>query len=642
MTSRAPRPFVPQLLLGWLAVLALGTAGWVPSARPVRRPAEARPPTPRPPPRAPRPRPPRAAGRWSGTERARARARRGGTPAPTPRLAAARWGRRPVWASTREHGDQAARRRDGISGDGVEPMPRLVSGERGDRHDPLQSPDVPDPRRGQVARGRGRSRLRRRAARLQRQQERQAPPVPVEQYAKGFADGKWHKVEIPISAFYKGPGRQVRPCSRSGSFESPPRARHRGISTSSSTTSRSRSSRASWSGRRMRSSWRARVCGWGSAVARVSTPPTTRPATAASPPGAVEPAICPGTAPVAYSGDAGIPSADPAPAGPYAWKNVVIKGGGFVSGIVMSPALPGLAFARTDVGGAYRYDPANQRWMPLTDWVASASSNLMGIESIATDPTDPNQVYLAAGEYLSVNGSILSSTDMGRTWKTNAIAAPMGGNADGRSMGERLAVDPNLPERPLLRLAQRGAVEEHGLGADLDAGRCVSHLRHDQWLRCLGKQQRGDGLRPHLRAVRSEQRHAGESHAGDLRRGRHDHGNLALSVHRCRGELGSGRRSARHRDDAAPRGPGRMRQRLLGLQQRFRAESHYRRRRLAVQHGQRSLDRREPCARRFRLWRNLVADAAHPGTPSSSRRSISGHPARSTEPRTAGRAGRLS
>ncbi len=34
---------------------------------------------------------------------------------------------------------------------------------------------------------------------------------------------------------------------------------------------------------------------------------------------------------------------------------------------------------------------------------------------------------------------------MGQTWTQNSIAAPMGGNADGRSMGERLAVDPNLP-----------------------------------------------------------------------------------------------------------------------------------------------------------------------------------------------------
>ena len=37
--------------------------------------------------------------------------------------------------------------------------------------------------------------------------------VPVDRYAKGFADGKWHKVEIPISAFTKGPGAKFDPQS---------------------------------------------------------------------------------------------------------------------------------------------------------------------------------------------------------------------------------------------------------------------------------------------------------------------------------------------------------------------------------------------------------------------------------------------
>jgi hypothetical protein len=158
-----------------------------------------------------------------------------------------------------------------------------------------------------------------------------------------------------------------------------------------------------------------------------------------------------GLPPVAYSSDGGISippvaSVDAGAAGPYAWKNVVIRGGGFVSGIIMSPALPGLAFARTDVGGAYRYDPTGRRWVAITDWVGHNDANLLGIESIATDPVDPNRVYMAAGMYLTAgNGSILSSTDMGQTWTHNTIAAPMGGNADGRSMGERLAIDPNLP-----------------------------------------------------------------------------------------------------------------------------------------------------------------------------------------------------
>jgi hypothetical protein len=183
----------------------------------------------------------------------------------------------------------------------------------------------------------------------------------------------------------------------------------------------------------------------GCCVACVDTGRSEAPDASAAP-DAAQPATCAPTPAAPYSGNAVIPTEDPAVGGPYVWKNVVIRGGGFVSGIVMSPVLPGLAFARTDVGGAYRFDPTNQRWMPITDWVGHDNSNLTGIESIAADPIDPNRVYMAAGEYLTAgNGSILSSTDMGQTWTPNEISAPMGGNVDGRSMGERLAIDPNLP-----------------------------------------------------------------------------------------------------------------------------------------------------------------------------------------------------
>jgi hypothetical protein len=146
------------------------------------------------------------------------------------------------------------------------------------------------------------------------------------------------------------------------------------------------------------------------------------------------------------------PCTDPPQAGrattlAYTWKNVTIIGGGFVTGIEFSVAPGGkdVLYARTDVGGAYRSDSTAGRWIPITDWVGRDNSNLMGIESIAPDPADPNVVYMAAGEYLTAgNGVILRSTDQGSTWTQNPISVPMGGNVDGRNMGERLAVDPNL------------------------------------------------------------------------------------------------------------------------------------------------------------------------------------------------------
>jgi hypothetical protein len=136
----------------------------------------------------------------------------------------------------------------------------------------------------------------------------------------------------------------------------------------------------------------------------------------------------------------------PAATGPSLWKNVNITAGGFVSGIVFSPAQRDVVYARTDIGGAYRWNAAAKRWLPLLDWVTRANANWTGVESIAVDPTDANKVYVAGGTYVtSGNGVILRSSDQGRTFSVAMTSIPMGGNNDGRSVGERLAVDPNKP-----------------------------------------------------------------------------------------------------------------------------------------------------------------------------------------------------
>jgi hypothetical protein len=140
------------------------------------------------------------------------------------------------------------------------------------------------------------------------------------------------------------------------------------------------------------------------------------------------------------------PLRERAPTGPYAWENVTIKGGGFVSGLVFGTTVPNLLFARTDVGGAYRFSVAEQRWYPLLDWVGQDDANLLGVESIALDPERAERVYLAAGTYLTGgDGAILRSDDFGESWTRFDIPLPMGGNHPGRSMGERLAVDPSEP-----------------------------------------------------------------------------------------------------------------------------------------------------------------------------------------------------
>ena len=131
---------------------------------------------------------------------------------------------------------------------------------------------------------------------------------------------------------------------------------------------------------------------------------------------------------------------------PYNWRNVVIGGGGFVTGLITHPGRRGLVYARTDVGGAYRRDSPAAKWIPITDMIGMSDWHLTGIESLAVDPSSPNRVYLAAGIYTNpriANGAILRSTDRGRTWQRTGMSFKMGGNEAGRASGERLMVDPN-------------------------------------------------------------------------------------------------------------------------------------------------------------------------------------------------------
>jgi xyloglucan-specific exo-beta-1,4-glucanase len=95
----------------------------------------------------------------------------------------------------------------------------------------------------------------------------------------------------------------------------------------------------------------------------------------------------------------GTGTASAAAADPYSWRNVQIAGGGFVPGIVFNQTQPNLIYARTDIGGAYRWNQSTGRWVPLLDWVGFANWGWNGVVSLATDSVDPNRVYAAVGMY---------------------------------------------------------------------------------------------------------------------------------------------------------------------------------------------------------------------------------------------------
>jgi hypothetical protein len=138
-----------------------------------------------------------------------------------------------------------------------------------------------------------------------------------------------------------------------------------------------------------------------------------------------------------------------APAQTYSWSNVAMGGGGFVSGIITSKTEANVMYARTDVGGAYRWDNANGKWIPLLDWNSTSQTGYQGVESIALDPSTAGRVYMLVGTSYFNSGqtAILKSNDYGSTFTTTVITSQFQahGNGMGRQAGERLAVDPNNP-----------------------------------------------------------------------------------------------------------------------------------------------------------------------------------------------------
>lgn len=159
----------------------------------------------------------------------------------------------------------------------------------------------------------------------------------------------------------------------------------------------------------------------------------------------------------------------------YTWNNVAIGGGGFVSGLIAQKTAAGpLIYARTDVGGAYRWDAAKSQWIPLLDWTSDSETGYQGVESIAIDPQQPDRVYMLVGTSYFNSGktAILRSSDAGKTFSVINVTAQFKahGNGMGRQNGEKLQVDP-LNSNVLFC-----GTRYNGLFKSLDAGLTWSRL----------------------------------------------------------------------------------------------------------------------------------------------------------------------
>ncbi|MCS0633922.1 dockerin [Telluria mixta] len=134
------------------------------------------------------------------------------------------------------------------------------------------------------------------------------------------------------------------------------------------------------------------------------------------------------------------------------YTSVKWGGGGYVTGLIYHPTSYNVMYARTDVGGAYRWNGGGS-WTPITDGIGFGGGDgaFHGVESIAVDPTNDNKVYLVTGivshdwQGTPINGRIYVSGDRGASWTHYDLPFPVGGNENARAIGERLKADPTNP-----------------------------------------------------------------------------------------------------------------------------------------------------------------------------------------------------
>ncbi|MCS0582770.1 dockerin [Massilia pinisoli] len=129
------------------------------------------------------------------------------------------------------------------------------------------------------------------------------------------------------------------------------------------------------------------------------------------------------------------------------FASVKFGGGGYVPGLIFHPTSPDVLYARTDVGGAYRWDAATKSWIAITDGFGPDEGGYHGSETMALDPNDDQRVYMSGGMYDSADGHarLYISTDRGDHWTHVELPFSAGSNNQGRAVGERLMVDPNDP-----------------------------------------------------------------------------------------------------------------------------------------------------------------------------------------------------
>nr|WP_229421087.1 dockerin [Telluria antibiotica] len=177
------------------------------------------------------------------------------------------------------------------------------------------------------------------------------------------------------------------------------------------------------------------------------------------------------------------------------WTSAKWGGGGYVTGVIYHPVNSSLLYARTDVGGAYRWNATDSTWTPITDGIGWGPNEgqFHEVESLALDPNNDQFVYMVTGDgatsYPAPKGRIYISSDRGTTWTHYDLPFAVGGNDDGRAYGERLSIDPELPSIMYYATRQDGLWKSTDSGHTWNQVTSLSSIRLTNGGQVYGTQQ---------------------------------------------------------------------------------------------------------------------------------------------------------
>lgn len=131
----------------------------------------------------------------------------------------------------------------------------------------------------------------------------------------------------------------------------------------------------------------------------------------------------------------------------YEYHNLPIPGGGYVTGFAFHPQKAGVLYARTDIGGVYRFEEEKQCWKSLIDHVTMDDLSETYPTAIALDEHHPERLYIACGINDRLHGKLAVSQDRGETFRYYEMPMHIHGNLNGRGTGYRLIVDRQSEEK---------------------------------------------------------------------------------------------------------------------------------------------------------------------------------------------------